>query len=437
MNISLHKKNMTFLYYLLFALITSIICSYFLIVDNTYMKGITLFIALPLILSALDSGMEAMLYTSIVTILITNLIIPNKTIINTGFNVYLFDSFALACLCSIYNAIWYRKLENFRSISEYSKDYLETFAKKYYFLKLSYLTIEKDLIVKPITMRKIFTEIKLLKTKKNISNNILSIESSQRLMNLLYQFCNIEQGAIFAINDDKLVVKNSLAHIGDNFDIDENDFIVQHCLSQHNSHCVTIADNNTKKSDYIFCSLIISSSQKVYGILCVKKIKFLLFNNENLQKISVILGYFADLLNEVVLAKPITNIFPYIPTDFAAELSKLFHLKINIDLNASLLIINIPSEHCNDKLIDDVQQHIRALDKIWLNNNITNKSQLIILLPLANFNDANELFVRLIKNPFLEHINEKQTVTKHIHTISKENIIEQLKKLIANNYIQK
>jgi hypothetical protein len=110
---------------------------------------------------------------------------------------------------------------------------------------------------------------------------------------------------------------------------------------------------------------------------------FLALNLENLQMLSVLLGYYADCVVEAEGSHQFFQKFPDAPADFAAEFSRLLQLQRNFGLNSHVVVLAFDNNETGRHAMAQLTHIRRGLDIPW-QIRVGNRVLLANLMPLAN-----------------------------------------------------
>ena len=88
---------------------------------------------------------------------------------------------------------------------------------------------------------------------------------------------------------------------------------------------------------------------------------FFALNDENLQMLSVMLGYYADCVAEAEGARRFIEHFPQAPEDFAAEFSRLMQLQRNYGIDSHIIVLSFINNEDGEKAITQLSRIRRGL----------------------------------------------------------------------------
>ena len=147
-------------------------------------------------------------------------------------------------------------------------------------------------------------------------------------------------------------------------------------------------------SPFLVVAPILTSDKKILGVLAIDRMPFLALNEENLQMLSVMLGYYADCVNEAEGTRQFFESFPEAPHDFAAEFSRLLHLQRSYNINSHLVALSFSNDETGRQTINQLTHIRRGLDISW-HTKVEDRVLLINLMPLANVSAVDGYLLRI------------------------------------------
>jgi hypothetical protein len=125
-----------------------------------------------------------------------------------------------------------------------------------------------------------------------------------------------------------------------------------------------------------------TSSGVLMGVLLVSEMPFLSMNRENLQIMGILLAYATDHAESASIAHTLQEGFPECPSEFAAELVKMVHLRRDLDVKSALVLINIAPNVQLEEICAALERQQRGLDHGW-RRDLNWGVQFITLLPFS------------------------------------------------------
>ncbi|MCB1660107.1 MAG: PelD GGDEF domain-containing protein, partial [Pseudomonadales bacterium] len=140
-------------------------------------------------------------------------------------------------------------------------------------------------------------------------------------------------------------------------------------------------DLQNAESHYLVVAPLIATNQQCLGVLVVERMPFLSLNQETLQFLSVLLGYYTDNVKLIPLAMKILRDNPTCPIEFASELLRLERVQRESGLPSSITAFVISdSPHRQDIFAEMVRQR-RQMDINW-DIRLSDRDIIITMMPL-------------------------------------------------------
>jgi hypothetical protein len=296
----------------------------------------------------------------------------------------------LSLVCGEFSAAWSARLRRAEETKHYLDERLSRITLRHLLLRLSHDRMEQEILTKPVTLRDALGGLRQLTAEQEDAH----IPGSLSLLQLLTQYCQLESSAIYVASGKDGYVRVSA--IGSPPQLRADDPLLAYAL-EHNSlsHLLIagLADVQLP-SPFLVIAPILTSDKKLLGVLAIDRMPFLALNEENLQMLSVMLGYYADCVNEAEGSRQFYERFPDAPADFAAEFSRLLHLQRSYDINSHVVVLSFENDEQGRQAIAQLTHIRRGLDIPW-QFNVGNRILLANLMPLANGSAVDGYLLRL------------------------------------------
>ena len=296
----------------------------------------------------------------------------------------------MVMLCGEFSAAWGARLRRAEETNNYLDERLSRMTLRHLLLRLSHDRMEQEILTKPVTLRDALGGLRQL-TSGQVDS---SLPASLPLLQLLTQYCQLESAAIFVLSEDGDYVRTS--QIGSAPGLSASDPLLLHALEHQSlSHLLIegLADLELP-SPFLVVAPILTSDKKILGVLAIDRMPFLALNEENLQMLSVMLGYYADCVNEAGGARQFFELFPEAPNDFAAEFSRLLHLQRSYNINSHLVVLSFANDEKGRQAVNQLTHIRRGLDIPWLTQ-AGDRTLLVNLMPLANESAVDGYLLRI------------------------------------------
>ncbi len=296
----------------------------------------------------------------------------------------------LVMLCGEFSAAWGARLRRAEETNNYLDERLSRMTLRHLLLRLSHDRMEQEILTKPVTLRDALSGLRQLTSGLGDSG----LPASLPLLQLLTQYCQLESAAIYVSSaEGEDYVRSS--QIGSPTNLHAHDPLLRYALEHQSlSHLLIdeLADQELP-SPFLVVAPILTSDQKMLGVLAIDRMPFLALNEENLQMLSVMLGYYADCVNEGQGVREFFESFPEAPHDFAAEFSRLLHLQRSYNINSHLVALSFSNDETGRQTINQLTHIRRGLDIPW-QTKVEDRVLLINLMPLANASAVDGYLLR-------------------------------------------
>jgi hypothetical protein len=285
----------------------------------------------------------------------------------------------LSMLCGEFSAAWSGRLRRAEETKHYLDERLSRITLRHLLLRLSHDRMEQEIMTKPVTLRDALGGLRQLTSEQSGSR----MPASLSLLQLLAQYCQLESAAIFVSSDEKTYARAS--EIGAPPALRADDPLLTYALERQTlSHLLIEGLSDVElPSPFLVIAPILTSDKKLLGVLAIDRMPFLALNEENLQMLSVMLGYYADCVNEAEGSRQFFELFPGAPADFAAEFSRLLQLERTYSINSHVVVLVFENDDNGRHAIAQLMHIRRGLDIPW-QVKVGNRILLANLMPLAN-----------------------------------------------------
>lgn len=304
-------------------------------------------------------------------------------------------SFLALLICSEFYYYWQEKIKTSEEKSKYIERKLRDLSKEFMILKVSHDQLEKQYILKPVSIREIIIQLRQQMLKgKNIDSIFYD------LCSLIVHIFNIERAGFIRISVYEKKYK-TIFLTEENFKIDVDDMLIQKALENKSITFLTQIEKSTK---YLAAIPVFIDEDKAY-LFIIEKMDFLSLNLDNLLMISLFIFYIANeesfiMRNGKVISKYIDFSF-----EFLKETIRMAEIYEKFKINSTLVIIYVKNYSHKESFYYFIQKQIRGLDtrdKIF----IKQKDLLIvpILLPFTPISGAYS-FIKRLENEIVENFS--------------------------------
>ena len=304
---------------------------------------------------------------------------------------------ALSLICGQFSDIWTARTRRLRAVNAYLDERLQTLTKNHFLLRLSHERLEQDLLAKPLTLRETLARVRLLTAPQGQIQHLLQERTqvqtvAQRLpgapefLQLLGQSCQLEIAAIYAVDNAGIATVNEpVAVLGAPSPLETEDALYVYCMAEGRlAHVQTaeITQADRSASRYVICAPLIPSRGESAGMLVVEKLPFFALNDDSLQLLSVLIGYFADGVQMGRVAGRLLEAIPDCPPEMALDIMRLHRIRIEAGIESSAVALVFANDDTSLDLYAQVKRLRRGVDLSWELRGPRHRA-LITLLPLA------------------------------------------------------
>ncbi len=290
-----------------------------------------------------------------------------------------------------FSSLWLARTRRAEAVQRYLDQRLEFLTHQHYLLRLSHDRLEQDLISRPMAMRDALSHMRNLVTGDHHESDSVCASA---LLRLLAQYCQLEVASLHQIKNGTIQFE-PLGTLGDTTPLTAKDPLIAHALETgqlcHISQSVAEDDNPSR---YLIAAPLTNLNGERFGLLVVERLPFFSLQDETLQTINLLLGYYADSLSVQALADPICSRFPDCPPEFAFELQRLWHIRQISRVVSAVVVLEIRHRPGRPDLAQQIQRQKRALDENWLISGV-DRETLTTLMPLSGASGAEGYLARL------------------------------------------
>ena len=295
----------------------------------------------------------------------------------------------LMMLVGEFSSLWLARTRRAETIQLYLDQRLEHLTRQHYLLRLSHDRLEQDLISRPMSMRDALIKLRLLR-----GGSKTPADSAATLLRLLAQYCQLESASLHS-TDESLANPEPLASIGNAEALRKQDpLIVQAIETRRLCHVRQTLNENEAGTHYLIAAPLIDLNGSIYGLLTVEEMPFFSLQDETLQTINLLLGYYTDGLVMDNLATPIVEQLPLCPPEFAFEAQRLWHLRQTTGIPSVIVALELLPRAIEQDLPLQFHRMKRGLDENWLILG-GEKQVLATLMPLGDYSTAEGYISRL------------------------------------------
>ena len=286
----------------------------------------------------------------------------------------------MALIFSEFHYYWTQKIKAAEIQSSYKSVKLDELSKAFYTLKISHDQLEKNYVIKPMSIR---NSIEKIVTLNKESSDIQNIDENNKryyenFLTMLAKSFSVVSARVVYLNHETqkqeftatnaLIAKRSSAK-NDTIEDLLADTLVDKALTKKQP--IYVSDDlgvPMQRGDATNFLAVIPSviEEKVISLLIIDEMPFMSFNKENLTSIAILLEYFSleilqkntlDMRDDIAIVKD---------DKFRYEYSRMQHLYKKFHVNSILLVLRIDNELQALRIYEKIRKMLRSLDLVTL-----------------------------------------------------------------------
>jgi len=324
---------------------------------------------------------------------------------------------------------WDRKIHMYSEERDYFREKLRDLTRNFILLKMSHERLEKNYILRPVSIRSSLEEIRTMLLKEELP-------ACQSLLDFLANFYGLESAALFirrstgggCLPPKKGIVAKALAKAiptvpschweeaaktGLGTELDIKDPLIQLALAKRETAFFSVSQlKNEDRSRYIAAVPYFDSAQgEPEAILAIKQIPFLQLNRDNLLTIALYLSFFMSEFVQTERFEAAAAAYPKLDTSIFKELERL--LKMRRDFGISSVLVRFQARYgaMSKDVASYIESEIRGFDLSY--SMCGEHCVVLVILPLTDFANASvftdriEARVRENFEAFTGHLEKK------------------------------
>lgn len=302
--------------------------------------------------------------------------------------MYFLGGLILTMLVGEFSSLWQARARRAETLQQYQELRLEQLVRQHYLLRLSHDKLEQELIGRPMSMRDALAAL------RDIGREPAALaQAPATLLRLLAQFCQLEAVALYPVTQGQLQSQPQ-AQLGSCQPLAPGDAMVRQALQTLQLCHISQTLNAQQHSQYLVAAPLLDLAGEPYGLLLVEDMPFFALQEENLQSLNLLLGYYTDGLSMQALAQPLLQAYPGCPPLFAFELQRLAHIHARTGVPSTIVALQFQEHAVAQELPQQVLRLKRELDETWLLQT-PRQALLAVLMPLGEASSAEGYIARL------------------------------------------
>lgn len=353
---------------------------------------------------------------------------PINNIDNFLLREYVVGITCLTLFIGIVSSYWLARIRHVEYLNRYVREHLDDLSRDYYQLRISHERLEHAYIVKPLSFRDAYSQIKQEILKNNC---VMDTSLSQQLLNIFSQFCSINC-AVFSLYEEKTQKLTTMAYLGNSFPVSLQDPLVETAIRNNITTYYAVNKLGTDdSSDYLAVIPLLDEFNKIIGLIIIKEMPFWSLTHDNLEVLTVFAATFALQFSTIRQVQHLMALFPSCPPEFLREFQRLISLRKNHQVDSALSAVLINEGFTQKNIAHSLEQHRRSLDYTWVLP-INNSLLFLTLMPLTSEEGIHGFKKRLadwLKSEFGQELN-KNGLNFRYHLLNDQTVEKQLNDFI-------
>jgi len=290
----------------------------------------------------------------------------------------------MTLIFSEFHYYWTKKIKQAKLDSDYRGTKLDELSKAFYSLKISHDQLEKNYVIKPMSIRNSIETIINKNKEIDEEHDITDIRRDyfQHFLLLLEKSFNVHGGIIIyekeGISNKQFSPKTSDIIYGTGMkdivlDDEFKDYLVDKVVNRKKPVFISDKDGEPttledKNSNYIAVIPALEQN-KVVGVLLIEKMPYMSFNRENLTSISILLEYFFAEVRKKNILYHSSEIDVIHDQNFKFEYTRLKYLYNEYGVGSIVLVLRIDNELQATRIYEKIEKMLRSLDMVTMVNN--------------------------------------------------------------------
>ncbi len=292
--------------------------------------------------------------------------------------------------------------------NKYLRHRIKEFSKDYHVLKVSHGQLEEFMAGNRLSVRQALQQLKpMLK-----SNNSDEIKAGSELMAVFAQYGAVQVAGLYGVKEKGRVDPKPIATHGDMPELNLFDPLIK--LSIEHKKLVSVQlqaqETETVESELLAVVPIVDSHDHLHGVLVIKDMHFMAFQQENLNVLSLLGSYVGDLLTRSKGEGESQSGW------FMAELSNAIRFAHSSKVPSCLLALRLTSNAQTQFVIDFLTTNTRSLDSNWQPDHAEDQATIVFLLPLMTEVQGQAFLQRVSKKLFDEQQIDLSSMTEIVST---------------------
>ncbi len=292
--------------------------------------------------------------------------------------------------------------------NQYLRHRLKEFSKDYHILKVSHGQLEEFMAGNRLSVRQALQQLKPMLSTTTSDE----LKAGSELMAVFAQFGAVQVAGLYGVKGKDRIDPKPVSTHGAMPELNLFDPLIKLAVESRQLVSVKLEAqaNETVESELLAVVPIIDSHNHLHGVIAIKDMHFMAFQQENLNVLALLGSYVGDMLTRSQSAGESQGGW------FMAELSNAVRFAQGNGVQSSLLALRLKPTEQTQFVIDFLSENVRSLDSAWQPNVEKGGTSVVILLPLMNEAQGQTYLQRVSKKLFDEADIDLSEVTELVST---------------------
>lgn len=301
------------------------------------------------------------------------------------------------CLSIVVGSIsdtWRKRSNQSEAENAYLRHRLKEFSNDYHVLKVSHGHLEEFMAGQRLSLRSALQALSPVFTSSEEG-----IQAGSELMAVFAQFCSVQVAGLYPMKSDTLVSSTPIATHGDMGELPVFDPLIRDAISERKLVSMRLDVNRVDTSDDSLLAVtpIADSSGRLHGVLAIRDMHFMAFQQENLNVLALLAGYAGDLLSRSEGQSTSRTAW------FLAELDSALRFCKSHSVPSTLVCVRLNKSEEAREVAQILSTNLRSLDRSWVLPSKNDGPTVSILLPLQSKQKSVEYLRRIGKEILKKH----------------------------------
>ncbi len=288
--------------------------------------------------------------------------------------------------------------------NHYLRHRIKEFSKDYHILKVSHGQLEEFMAGRRMSVRQALQQLKPLMSDDSGDE----ISAGNELMAIFAQFGAVQVAGLYGIKSRNRINPQPIATHGNMPELPLFDPLLKLAVESQQLVSVKLQAqaDETVESQLLAVVPIVDSHDHLHGVLAIKDMHFMAFQQENLNVLSLLGSYIGDMLTRARSVGESRSGW------FMAELDNALRFANTNQVQSTLMAVKLKTTDQTQLVADFLGSNIRSLDSSWQPHSPAGERTVLILMPLMNESQGKAYLQRVAKKLFDEHKIELNNVTE-------------------------